>query len=417
MIGRMTEDSPMTISQPPHTPPTRPTGLIGAIFRKEFRETFRERRTIMAVVIGPLLLTPALFALMGILFNGQATKAKARTYAVAVIGPPSVPAVLRAVPHLRFVPATRGEAERQIRTHRLDAAVVLPLDLGAKLAAGDTAAVEILDDAGDTGSQTAVARLRALFAQKGQAVVAQRVAARGLPSGFAAPFGVTETPIKSGGSAGMLVLASLLPYLLIISAFSGTIYAAFDQVAGEKERGTLETLLVSPVSRGDIVLGKFGVIVAVCLLSSVLTILGMGISFGSGLHAFAWLASGGVRLGGAAVGVIGLALLPLSALFAGLLLAVSTYARNQKEAQTILGPLFTLITVPALMSMTMTSDIAPSLALVPVLNAALIIKQALVGSFDPRFIALAFLASLVYAAAALFFATRLFQNEAVLIKA
>ncbi len=416
----------MTIPQTPqtrhnaqtrHSPPARPAGLVGAIFRKEFRETFRERRTIMAVVIGPLLLTPALFALMGVLFNGQATKAQARTYAVGVVGPPSVPDALRSAPHLRLAPATRDEAERRIRTHRLDAALVLPPDLEARLAAGDTAPVQILDDAGDTNSQAAAARLRALFGAAGQAVVARRLAARGLPPGFAAPFRVVETPIPSGGSAGMLALASLLPYLLIISAFSGTIYAAFDQVAGEKERGTLETLLVSPASRRDIVLGKFGVIAAVCLLSSVLTILGMGISFGSGLHAFAWLASGGVRLGGAAVGVIGLALLPLSALFAGLLLAVSTYARNQKEAQTILGPLFTLITVPAVMSMTLTSDIAPSLALVPVLNAALIIKQALVGSFDPRFIALAFLASLAYAAASLVLATRLFGNEAVLIKA
>jgi len=408
----------MTISQTPqsqHPQRARRGGLIGAIFCKEFRETFRERRTIMAVVIGPLLLTPALFALMGSLFSGQAVKAQARTYAVGVIGPAS--AGLPAAPHLRFTPTTRADAERQIRTHRLDAAVALPPDLGARLAAGGTAPVEILDNAGDTSSQAAAGRLRALFSQAAQAVVARRLAARGLPPGFAAPFRVAETPIKSGGSAGMLVLSSLLPYLLIISAFSGTIYAAFDQVAGEKERGTLETLLVSPASRRDIVLGKFGVVVAVCLISSVLTIAGLGIAFGSGLHAFAWLAQGGVRLGGAAVGVTLLALLPMSALFGGLLLAVSTYARNQKEAQTLLGPLFTLIMVPAVMSMTMTSDIAPSLALVPVLNAALIIKQALAGGFDAGFIALAFLASLVYAAASLVFATRLFGNEGVLIKA
>lgn len=390
--------------------------LIGVIFRKELRETFRERRTIMAVVIGPLLLTPALFALMGTLFTGQAKKAQARTYAVGVVGPPSAAALLSA-PHLRLTPATRAEAEGQIRTHRLDAAVILPPDAEARLATGGTVPVEILEDAGDTSSQAAAGRLRARLAQMGQAVVARRLAARDLPPGFAAPLRVLETPIKSGGSAAMLALSSLLPYLLIISAFSGTIYAAFDQVAGEKERGTLETLLVSPASRRDIVLGKFSVIVAVCLLSSVLTILGLGIAFGSGLSAFGWLAQGGVRLGGAAVGVIGLALLPLSALFGGMLLAVSTYARNQKEAQTLLGPLFTLIMVPAVMSMTMTSDVARSLALVPVLNAALIIKQALAGSFDTGFIALAFLASLVYAAAALVFATRLFQNEAVLIKA
>ena len=407
------------IAAPPSVPThrARPAGLIGAIFRKEFRETFRERRTVMTVVLGPLLFTPALFALMGILFSGQAAKTQAHTYAVGVIGPATVPAFLRSAPRLRFVPTTRADAERQIRTHRLDVAVLLPTDLEARLAAGDAAPVEILEDAGDTGSQAATGRLRALFTSAGQGVVAQRVAARGLPPGFAAPFRVAETPIKSGGSAGLLVLSSLLPYLLIISAFSGTIYAAFDQVAGEKERGTLETLLVSPVSRRDLVLGKFGLVAVVCLLSSVLTIAGLGIAFGSGLHAFAWLASGGVRLGGAAVGVIGLALLPLSALFAGLLLAVSTYARNQKEAQTLLGPLFSLIMVPALMSMAINSDVPRTLALVPVLNAALIIKQALGGSFDAGFIALAFLTSLIYAAAALLLATRLFQNEAVLTKA
>ena len=407
------------IASPPsiHSQRARPAGLIGVIFRKEFRETFRERRTVMAVVLGPLLLTPALFALMGILFSGQAAKTQAHTYAVGILGPPSAPALLRTAPRLRLVPTTRTDAEHQIRTHRLDAAVVLPPDLEARLASGDEAPVEILEDAGDTNSQAAAVRLRALFAGAGQAVVARRVAARGLPPGFAAPFRVAEVPIKSGGSAGLLVLSSLLPYLLIISAFSGTIYSAFDQVAGEKERGTLETLLVSPASRRDIVLGKFGVVVAVCLISSVLTLAGLGISFGSGLHAYAWLASGGVRLGGAAVGVIGLALLPLSALFGGLLLAVSTYARNQKEAQTLLGPLFSLIMVPAVMSMAISSDVPRTLALVPILNAALIIKQALGGSYDAGFIALAFLASLVYAAAALLLATRLFQSEAILTKA
>ena len=265
----------------------------------------------------------------------------------------------------------------------------------------DTAPVEILEDAGDeTSSQTGRRPCpRCSFAQAGQMLTARRLAARRLPPGFAVPVPPSRRRRSSREAASRTAgcCQCLLPYLLIISAFSGTIYAAFDQVAGEKERGTLETLLVSPASRRDIVLGKFGVIVAVCLISSVLTIAGLGLAFGSGLPAFGWLAQGGVRLGGVAVGVIGLALLPMSALFGGLLLAVSTYARNQKEAQTLLGPLFTLIMVPAVMSMTMTSDIARSLALVPVLNAALIIKQALTGSFDPGFIALAFLASLIYA--------------------
>jgi sodium transport system permease protein len=206
--------------------------------------------------------------------------------------------------------------------------------------------------------------------------------------------------------------------MLILAAFSGGIYAAFDQVAGEKERGTLETLLVSPASRRDIVLGKFGAVVGVCLVSSLLSIAGLVIPFVSGLKAFDWLARGEVQLSATAALVVLLVLLPLSVLFAGILLAVSTFARNQKEAQTYLGSLFPLVLVPALLGMILGAESASRLlALVPILNAALIIKQALSGSYDPVFIGLAFAASAVYAAAALWLATRLFQKESVLIKA
>ncbi len=406
-------------ARPTPSPAVPPRSRIGIIFRKEWGEIFRERRTVFAVVLGPLLITPGLFALMGVLAGGQAKKERTQTYTVGVAAPaPSdTNGGLLTGPHLRFLPTTQPDAEARIRTHRLAAAVVLPTDLNARLAAGETAPIQILEDAGDENSQKAAARLRSLFEFNGQAITARRVAARGLPPGFAAPFAVTEKPIKSGGSLATLLLSQLLPYLLIISAFSGTIYAAFDQVAGEKERGTLETLLVTPASRRDIVLGKFAAIVGVCLLSSLLSIIGMGFAFGSGLPAFSFLARGGVHLSGAAAGVILLALLPLSVLFAGILLAVSTYARNQKEAQTLLGPLFTLVLVPAAMSMMINVDSGRGLALVPVLNASLIIKQALAGSFDASFIGLAFAASALYAGAALFLVTFLFQKESVLVKA
>jgi sodium transport system permease protein len=415
----MIRDTPATPTAPATALRERPKSRIGIIFRKEWGEIFRERRTIYAVVLSPLLLTPGLFALMGVLTNSQIQKARTQTYTVGVVSAKSdmASAGLPPVPHVRWVPTTRDSAEAGIRSRHLTAALVLPSDQSARLAAGDAVPVEILEDAGAENSQKAASRLRAAFEQEGQRVTARRLAAHGLPAAFASPYAVTETPIKSGGSLATLLLSQLLPYLLIISAFSGTIYAAFDQVAGEKERGTLETLLVTPVSRRDIVLGKFAAIVCVCLLSSLLSIAGLGFAFGSGLNAFSFLAQGGVHLSAAAAGVILLALLPLSVLFAGILLAVSTYARNQKEAQTLLGPLFTLVLIPAAMSMMINVDGNRGLALVPVLNASLIIKQALSGTFDAGFIALAFAASALYAAGALALVTHLFQKESVLIKA
>ena len=169
-------------------------------------------------------------------------------------------------------------------------------------------------------------------------------------------------------------------------------------------------------SRRAIVLGKFAAVVGVCLVSSVLAIVGLAVPFLSGWKVFDWLAQGGLTLHPAALVVVLIALLPISILFAGALLAVSTFARNQKEAQTYLLTLLPLVMIPALFSMALDSDVGLPVALVPILNAAIIIKQALNGSYNASFIALAFVASAIYAGGALLFATRLFEKESVLIK-
>lgn len=390
------------------------------IFRKEFREIFRDRRTLMATVIGPLIVTPGLFALIGFVIGGQIEKSKTKTYTVGIVGkeiPADVLNTLQKTPNLNVTRPTLAEAENLIKDKKLGAAAIVPENMDALLSASKTVPVKILVDIGDEESQNATQRLQGAFEQIGKQTLEKRLRANGLNTEFAVPFQVDEQPIKRSGSMAMLVLSRMLPYIMILSAFSGAIYAAFDQVAGEKERGTLETLLVSPASRRDIVLGKFSAVVCVCLVSSLLSILGLAIPFASGLKAFEWLSHGDVHLNFVMIGVILLVLLPLSILFAGLLLALSTFARNQKEAQTYLGTLFPIVLVPAMMSMLLGSDVSLGMAVVPILNASLIIKQAISNSYDPMFILLAFVTSALYAGAALYYATSLFQKESVLIKA
>ncbi len=108
--------------------------------------------------------------------------------------------------------------------------------------------------------------------------------------------------------------------------------------------------------------------------------------------------------------------IPLAVLFAGILMAVSTFARNQKEAQTYQGPLLMAVLLPAMMSTMIGTDAGRVLALVPILNATMVLKQALSNSIDPLFLGIAVASSVVYAGLALLFATRLFQKESVLIK-
>jgi sodium transport system permease protein len=393
---------------------------IWIILSKEFREIFRDRRTVMSVIISPLLVTPLLMGLMGTMIQTQTEKAKAKTYRVGIVGREWIGALetdLKNIPNLTLETIEEQDAESHIKARTLNAVAIFPPDTQTRMAEGRAVPIQVLQDAGDENSQMAANRLGAAFTTLGQAVVKQRLAERNLPADFATPFQVTEKAITTGGSMGTFLIAMMLPYILALSAFGGAIYAAFDQVAGEKERGTLETLLVSPASRLDIVIGKFGAVVGVCLISSLLSILGLVIAFNLRLKAFEWIAKDGLQLSPVALGVTLLVMLPLSVLFAGLLLAVSTFARNQKEAQTYLAPLFIAVLMPAMASMFLGSDAPPAMALVPVLNASIIIKQALSGSYDPTFILLAFAASAIYAALALLFATRLFQKESVLIKA
>jgi sodium transport system permease protein len=238
----------------------------------------------------------------------------------------------------------------------------------------------------------------------------------GLPQDFATPFAVKDSPIKTGAGAGALIVAGMLPYMLALSCFSSGIYAANDSVAGEKERGTLETLLVSPASRREIVLGKFLAVAALCCVGSVLSVVGMSVPFFSGLKAFDWIAKGGMHLSASGIGVALLMQIPLAVLFAGMLMIVSTFARNQKEAQTYLGPMMIATIIPAMLSMVTGTEAPRAMAAVPVLNASLIIKQALTGSTDPAFVALALAASLLYAGVAVVICARLFERESVLLR-
>src|SRR5262249_28657451 len=155
---------------------------------------------------------------------------------------------------------TEPEAESRIKDRRLNAAVALPADADVLLARHNAVPIAIFKDDGNETSQAASSRLQDLFDRTGKKILEARLRAAGLPPDFATPFKVTEKPIAAGGSTAMLFLSNMLPYILIFSIFGGAIYAAFDQVAGEKERGTLETLLVSPASRRDIVLGKFSAV-------------------------------------------------------------------------------------------------------------------------------------------------------------
>lgn len=390
------------------------------IFKKEFREIFRDKRTRTSVIIGPLIITPLMFAVIGKGIQGQVEQVEAEKTAVAVISSASTAGIESQLADTNKFAITKVQTEREavqlIKDRKASVGLKIDPKIDERSASEQPIEITTIVDKGEQNSQIGMGKVFAFFQKRGAELAQERLQSRGVNPEVIAPYKLSEQSIPGGGGRAMLFLVQMLPYILIMASFSGAIYAAFDQVAGEKERGTLETLLVSPATRRDIVLAKFGAVVSVCIISSILSIVGLVIPFKSGLQAFDWIAKGGLTLDPMAMVAVVIVLLPLSVLFAGILLTLSTFAKNQKEAQTYLGTLFPIVIMPAMFSMFMGAKVALTVALIPVLNASLIIKQALNGNYNWPFIGLAFFASVAYAGIALAFATRMFQDEKVLIK-
>jgi sodium transport system permease protein len=404
-----------------HSSAKTKANLGWVIFRKEIREIFTDRRTLFAAVISPLFITPLIILLSGTLVQSQTKKEAQAIYKIGLVNAGASPELVRylaSTPNVEFMPETRQAAESEVAAHTLKAAIVIPNNASHILSGMGTVDVVILRDPGNDVSTSAAERLQGQLHAFSEIVKAERLKRAHLPQDFGTPLNIDIQATKGSGSTAMYLLAMFIPYVLAVSAFSGGMAAANDQIAGEKERGTLETLLVSPATRREIVVGKFSAIACVCVVSGILSVVGLIVPLS--LHGAGLLPGvsslGGIKMGWLGAFEIAVAQIPLALLFSGLLVAVSSYARNQKEVQVYQAPLLMLILVPAMGTMFISTDQPISTALIPVLNTSLLIKQILAGVNDPAFLAVAVVSSAVYAAIGIVIATSIFENEQVLLK-
>ena len=268
----------------------------------------------------------------------------------------------------------------------------------------------------DDYSKQAKKRLEPLLETWRKDLKTVRLARRGMSPLFDIPFAVQEPGTnEQRATAPRLIdlLLKLFPFMLVLWSLAGALYPAVDLCAGEKERGTMETLLITPAGREEIVLGKFGAIWVFSLASALLNLASMGMTtmfFGSGLG----------------VGPIPLTALfwcivlsaPLAALFSAVSLAIGAYARSSKEGQYYLMPLF-LITMPLIfLTLAPGVELNPFYSLVPVTGVALLMQKLMTGGAEvPWLYFVPVLAPIVlYSWIALRWAIDQFQREEVLFR-
>jgi sodium transport system permease protein len=334
---------------------------------------------------------------------------------------PGVRAELEKLQAIEIVPAKRDYAE-EISSKQIRAAVEIPPGFDAKLAAGEPMNVKIYMYEGDLKSGFGADRLQKFFRDLRDRAVRERLKARSLPDNLIHPFDIEQRNVAPAEKVGGAILGGLVPYFVILLCLTGAMYPAMDLTAGEKERGTMETILCSPVSRTHLVLGKFLMVLTASVATAVLSMSSMAASFAVGKKMLQGMGHGPagaalqITLTWKSVIAVFIMVLPLAVLFSATLLAIALFAKSFKEAQSYISPLMIVVVLPAVAAVLPGVELSAGLALIPVLNTSLVSKEIMSGTYHWNYIALIFTSSCVYAAVAIAIAVKLFQREDVLFR-
>jgi sodium transport system permease protein len=393
---------------------------IRTIYSKEMRDILRDRRTLFVMIILPILLYPLLMIGVFQLSMLQVKRLREEVAKVAIVGQ-KIPRELRdALDSAATIRLTRLPDWREaLGEGELDAAVEIPPGFADSIQAHRSTFVTIHYNAAKERSEEARGKVERSLRHYQGAIVAKRFEALEADTSLLRPFATHLENAATGEEMSGFVLGKFLGYILIIMAMMGAFYPAIDLTAGEKERGTLETLLVSPAHRSEIVYGKFFAVLSVSIMTTLLNIGSMGVTFSWGMR----LLDTGSAIGSFGLGVTPLALaslalilLPLAVFFSAICIAVATPARSYKEGQNLLTPLYMAVILPAVISVLPGTEISPSLSLIPVVNVSLLTKEFLVGRYPLVETVLTLFSCCLIAVLALSWATNQFRRETVLFR-
>lgn len=397
------------------------------VYVKELLELSRDRKTLMFVILLPILIFPVIFGLLGLVAANVTANAQAEEHRYVIINADRAPDFAQKLfYHKNFKQVTTTLTEPEalkaaIRAGQFDLAVVIPADFVAdNLALKQSQwtliynTAPVLDLIGnymkelvkDYSLQLQLARLESV------GITGDQVDA------VLEPVHIDKVSTAENRENLGEKLGGWIAYLLVPLCFMGCSYPAIDIGAGEKERGTLETLLICPISRTNLVLGKFLTVLTTGLATAFITVL----SFGGWGYLIGSLA--GVDIVAKAMSALGLVdlllilamLIPLTMIFASSLLSLSIYARSFKEAQNYIGPMSILVFVPLALALLPGVELTWKTALIPMTNISLCIKELVKGTIDMGILSLVIVSTIVLASVLIAFCVRWFQREKVLFR-
>ncbi len=315
--------------------------LIGVVLGKELMDHMRDKRSVMTALIFPVL-GPVMFAGMFTIMAGWMRED--RPLQLSVVGTENAPNLIafleRAGAQLTPAPT---DYEQQVQDGDLDVVLVIPKDYGDDFEAGRSAKLELVVDNSRNQARVPIRRTQRLLDGYGAQVATLRLLARGISPELARPLHVDEVDLATSAKMASNAL-NMIPLFLLMAALMGGMHLAIDSTAGERERGSLEPLLLNPISRSALVAGKWLATIIATTVTVLLTLLGFKIAIGR-----VPLEDLGVRadLGIEQMLSILAVVLPLTLMASAAQVLISTFARSFKEAQSYIQVLVMIPVLPS----------------------------------------------------------------------
>ena len=321
---------------------------LGTVYKKEIRENLRDRRSLFnSVLLGPILF-PILFIGLAYFAGSKQQENAEKVLEVPVVGVEHAPNLVNFLKQQGVViQAAPEDPEASVRTQEVQVIIRIPEQYAEQWKTGKPAVIEVIADPSRRESRIPMQRVRGLLHAYGAQIGQLRLQLRGVSPTLSSAIMVKDVDLSTPQSRGMLVMI-MLPYVLMITAFTGGMHLAIDSTAGEKERKSLEPLLINPVPRWQVMLGKMSATATFAFASLALTLLAFR-------FAFPLLPTGALgvdlNLSTTAMGGILLAISPVVILAAAMLTTLAALAKSLREAQSYMGLVFMIPMIPSLIFM------------------------------------------------------------------
>jgi sodium transport system permease protein len=385
--------------------------IIKIVFLKELREMLRDRRS-LAIMFGiPLVLYPLLTVLIGSIGVSKKKELTERPAKVAVVNLDAAPhlADLILAPESGIELTPSSDPDRDLQAGKIDAVLTIPPDAERDALADKTPQITTRLDRSHTSTAFVERKLDKVLDEYDTWIIQQRLRDHGQSVDLLKPLKHSVIDIATADQRFGKLLAMSLPVLLLLTGMLGALYPALNATTTERELGTLETLLVTPAGRMELLVAKGALVLLSALATAALNMLSMSLVLWRSLSLIeSGIGSLQISLGSLALTY--LAAVPTLITFATLVLIVGLLARNFREANSFATP---IMMIPLASLLVGIAEPAMSLGLLvtPVANTTVIIREVLTGRVTVGAFALAFISSTVYAGLFLSLAARVFTNE------